>query len=258
LLFLSLAACTATSEPPRARTAPGRAIDEVNRAALGTVETVLRLPGATVAPPPEGTNGGEWIYCRDALAASGIDPLRENRAALAAPLESDSEYDALVVPGYTPLDQTTPLRTIHPVAVERLRMAKDDLDAGRAPVVVVSGGNVHPQGTPVNEALQMKEWLLAEGVPEERIVIEPCARHSHTNLRNAGRFLLANGLSSALVVTSHDQAVYFGRPRSSSFDGRCLADLGYLVGEIFEVDPNRVSFSPNGRVMERGTDPLDP
>ena len=245
---------TAHREP----TSAGRLWD-AGRHALGVV---LRHPTDVVVAPPADARRRDWIYCRDVLRAHGLDVDQENRAAFAALAAARGagrhEFDALVVPGFTPLDQAEPLLTIHPTAVERLEEARRDLEAGRAPLVVVSGGNVHPEGTPVNEALQMKQWLLAHGVAEERVVLEPCARHSHTNLRNAGRFLLAQGLRRALVVTSVDQALYFGRPRSSSFDARSVADLGYVVGDLREVDDHRVAFVPSGRTFDRGPDPLDP
>lgn len=229
------------------------------RRALGVA---LRHPADVVEPAPADARRRAWVYCADVLSTRGIDVAAQNAPARQR-LERlgtshGAAYDALVVPGYTPLDQSEPLTEIHPVAAERLALATADLRTGRAPVVVVSGGNVHPADTPVNEAVQMKEWLLAHGVPGDRIVVEPCARHSHTNLRNAGRFLLAHGLRRALVVTSRDQALYFGRPRSSSFDARCLSDLGYVVGDLQEVDANRVAFVPSGRTFDRGADPLDP
>lgn len=221
------------------------------------VGVALRHPADVVEPAPRDAQSRPWVRCRGV-----VDAATENAAALQALAGRGAgrqmPYDALVVPGYTPLDQAEPLTQIHPIAVERLERAVADLRAGRAPVVVVSGGNVHPPGTPVNEGLQMKQWLLAHGVASERIVVEPCARHSHTNLRNAGRFLLAQGLRRALVVTSRDQAMYFGRPRTSSFDARCLADLGYVVGDLREVDAYRVAFVPSGRTFDRGPDPLDP
>jgi hypothetical protein len=167
-------------------------------------------------------------------------------------------YDLIVVPGYTPLDATEPTPTVHPTAAARLDDAIAAYRHGLAPVLLVTGGNVHPNGTPFNEAVLMKRYLVSQKVPAGAIILEPCARHSHTNLRNAGRFLLTHGLRRALVVTSMDQALYFGRPRSSSFDARCVADLGYVVGMLEDVDANRVSFEPSGRTLDRGADPFDP
>ena len=248
------------TEPVRARepTAVGR-VWNAGRHALGVA---LRHPEDVVEAPPPDAPGRPWIYCDEALAQHGVDAAAENAAALSNLAShtggASATYDAIVVPGFTPLDATAPQRQIHPTAAARLELAQGDLARGLAPVILVSGGNVHPPDTPVNEAVQMKQWLVAHGTPANRVVVEPCARHSHTNLRNAGRFLLTNGLRRALIVTSRDQAMYFGQPRSSSFDGRCLSDLGYVVGELHAVDDHRVSFVPSGRTLDRGRDPLDP
>lgn len=224
----------------------------------------LRRSDVTLVPPPPGALGGPYVYCDQALRPHGIDTAAENAEAMvtaravASGDRTRAPYHVLVVPGYTPLDQETPLPGVHPVARERLIAAIGDLRAGLAPLILVSGGNVHPEGTPYNEALEMKRFLLAQGVSASQVLIEPCARHSHTNLRNAGRLMIRTGLRSALIVTSWDQAMYFQRPRSSSFDARCLADIGYLVGELQGVDEHHVAFIPSGRTLESGRDSMDP
>jgi len=223
---------------------------------------VFRERSEAVAPAPPEALGAPYARCDAQLQARGIDLARENGPALETArrlaAHNPAPFDVLVVPGFTPLDLAVPTPELHPEAQARLLRALEDLQAGAAPLVLVTGGNVHPHDTPLNEALEMKRFLLARGVPEARVVIEPCARHSHTNIRNAARFMLSMGLRRALIVTSKDQAYYFGNPRSSSFDGRCLADLGYLVGAFESVDAYRVAFEPSGRALQLGGDPLDP
>jgi hypothetical protein len=150
----------------------------------------------------------------------------------------------LIVPGYTPRFGWR--RGLHPRAIGRLRRALAGLRAGLAPAVIVSGGAVHSDD---NEALLMQSWLLAQGVPQDKIVVEPSARHTTTNLRNAGRILLAHGAREALVVTSDEQAYYVGFPWLSSFHLRCLAELGYLVGDLKWLGPQHVRFRPSSRVL---------
>ena len=223
----------------------------------------FRDRSVAVTPAPPEALGAPYPRCDDAeLLVHGVDVARENAAALvtakATAGHAASPFDLLVVPGFTPLDLAVPASELHAEARARLLRALDDLHAGAAPLVMVSGGNVHPDGTPFNEALEMKRFLLAHGVPEARILIEPCARHSHTNVRNVARFMLSTGLRRALIVTSFDQAYYFANPRASSFDARCLADLGYLVGAFEGVDTYRVAFEPSGRTLAIGPDPRDP
>ena len=131
---------------------------------------------------------------------------------------STTPYDLLIVPGYTPDDGEKAVAHIQAVTAARLDEAIALFRAGQAHLVLVAGGNVHPTNTPYTEALTMKAYLLERGIPERAIVIEPCARHSTTNLRNAGRFMLKYHLRTALVVTSFDQGFYFGNGTVSTFD----------------------------------------
>jgi hypothetical protein len=238
----------------------GSAVQEA-KDSVGVVSGAIGRRGADV-PPPQGAFGQPYAYCREALGAQRIDLDAENGPALATAWgvsrSPPMPYDVIVVPGYTPLDQTTASPELHPIARSRLLTALSALRAGYAPLILVSGGNVHPADTPFNEALEMKRFLLAQGVPSSAIIVEPCARHSHTNLRNAGRFMISAGLRTALIVTSWDQGMYFGRARLSGFDARCVADLGYVVGTFYRVENVGVAFVPSGRVFEPGPDALDP
>jgi len=51
----------------------------------------------------------------------------------------------------------------------------------RAPLILVSGGYVHPNQTPFSEAVEMKKSLMADfGVPEDAILIRS-ARSAYDN-----------------------------------------------------------------------------
>ncbi|CAN5135952.1 hypothetical protein BH09MYX1_BH09MYX1_13800 [soil metagenome] len=213
------------------------------------------------AVPRERPDLGAWSTCTTSVAVE-----RENAAALAA-LDARRHakdaswpylYDVILVPGFTPLDAVTASGVIHPTAAARLDDAAAHLRGGGAPFILVSGANVHPDGTPYVEAMLMKRYLLDHGVAEASIFVEPCARHSHTNIRNAGRFMLRHGLTSALIVTSFDQSMYFANHNASSFDARCLADLGYRVGELRALPEHTVELHPSIDVFRKGNDPLDP
>jgi CBS domain-containing protein len=202
---------------------------------------------------------GAWSLCD----GNGVDVARENEAAVAALAGRElawgpSRFDVIVVPGFTPLDAATPTPVVHPTAAARLDAAMAFFRGGAARTIVVSGANVHPDGTPYVEAVLMKRYLLDHGVKEDAIVVEPCARHSHTNLRDVGRFMIRYGLERALVVTSRDQAFYFANPRMSGFEERCLADFGYRVGQFTSLPDATVEFRPAGDVFRRGSDPKDP
>jgi hypothetical protein len=175
-------------------------------------------------------------------------------------------YQVIVVPGYTPVDQKTPQPGVNATGMDRLRQAKKDFDSGKAPFILLSGGAVHPPGTPYFEALEMKKALLAMGVPPERVIVDCMARHSTTNLRNAGRYMLEHGMKTALVTTSRDQDFYFSHPTISTFNLRCREDLGYTLGDLHDGEDGFLGlggrhsiFSPSPDVMRLNpNDPLDP
>lgn len=202
-------------------------------------------------------------YDKDRLNRSARTRLATDRTRLAA--VGGSGFDALIVPGYTPLDAREPLHlSAIPAARRRLDQALADLRAGLAPLVIVSGGSVYPPGTPYNEALMMREYLLGHGASEDQILVEPHARHTTTNLRNTGRMLRDLGLRSAVVVTGFEsetfsQAFYLSYPTLSTFRLRCQRELGYSVGELDGMDEHHIAFRPAPEVDTVDyRDPLDP
>jgi hypothetical protein len=174
----------------------------------------------------------------------------------------------LVVPGYTPLDLATPSPDLHPVAARRVALAVESWKAEKAPFILASGGAVYPRGTPYVEALLMKRALLAAGVPAERVLVDARARHSTTNLRNAGRIMQALGMGKALIATLggglfgsdlFGQDFYFANPTLSTFYARCDSELGYRVGVLEALDGGLISFVPSPDVTRVGfRDALDP
>ena len=189
------------------------------------------------------------------LAPCRCTPTHENRSFDAESLNAEwrgldgsARWQFLIVPGYCPRIGWS--AGLHPKAIDRLEAAAQELQSGAAATVIVSGGAVHSRD---NEALLMRRWLIARGIDRQRIVVEPCARHTTTNLRNAGRIVLGAGGSEALIVTSDgdglaryfSQAYYLGFPWRSSYHARCLVELGYRVGELEWLSPMHVRFRPS-------------
>ena len=130
-------------------------------------------------------------------------------------------------------------------------LGKDDLDAlgvnedragraalafagGVAPVVAFSGGAIH---SPLVEAFMLDFLATCKlGVPADRVMLDPCADHTHTNVKNAGRLVAALGGRAAFLVTDDGlQAGYleewtFFDWIGGSIDQRALRDFHYLVG----------------------------
>jgi len=117
--------------------------------------------------------------------------------------------------------------------VQRAERAAAAYHAGVAPVVIVSGGAVH---SPVYES-----WILdyvltcREHVPADAVLVDPCADHTHTNLRNTAGLVVAMGARTAYVVTTGIQVGYLQEWTTfdligGSLDQRSLRDFGYLIG----------------------------
>jgi hypothetical protein len=187
--------------------------------------------------------------------------LGENRAALAQVARTDFDrfpYSAILVPGAGP---DRPGVALSPAGKLRVRIAARRYHAGKAPFLVVSGGFVHPNQTPFCEAIEMKKALMRDfGVPESAIFVDPHARHTTTNLRNAARILLRYGLPGdrpALVTTDVYQSRYIESPQ---FAERCKRELGYVPFEsLRRVSLFDLEWRPRPESLHADPqDPLDP
>ncbi|WP_338045435.1 YdcF family protein [Novosphingobium kaempferiae] len=167
-------------------------------------------------------------------------------------------YSAMIVTGVGPEVDDMPLS---PFGKYHMRLAAQRFAAGDVPFLILTGGRAHPRATRFAEAEQMRRALIDRyGVPAEAIVIEPYARHTTTNLRNATRLLMAMGAPldrDALIVCNPAQSAMIENPE---FVARNQRELGYQPGRIgARVSPTELEFRPSAqsaRVDPR--DPLDP
>lgn len=200
------------------------------------------------------------------LEANSLDqagrfwPLRTgpNAAALAhlpAIHWANYPYSVIVVPG---AGSELPDVPLSPWGKERLRLAADAFRSGAAPLLLVSGGFVHPPHTRFCEAIEMKRYLeQALGIPASAILVDPYARHTTTNLRNAAREVLNYGIPanrSMLIVSDAHQIDYI---QSKAFAARCQQELRYLPVMLGKrLSPMRLEAMPSRMSLFR--DPLDP
>lgn len=169
-------------------------------------------------------------------------------------------FTVILVPGQGPDSLDVAL---HPTGQARCDLAAQRFEAGVAPLVVVSGGHVHPDRTPYSEALEMKAYLRdVKGIPDDAILVEPHARHTTTNLRNVSRLLYRHGVPTdrALLVTSDlGQSLYIGFWHGM-FGPRCQEELGYLPWRsLVPISANDACMVPVAVSLHGdGRDPLDP
>jgi hypothetical protein len=164
-------------------------------------------------------------------------------------------YSVIVVPGAGPGDPNTALSV---AGRSRTALAAEAYHAGKAPFILVSGGYVHPAQTRFAEALEMKKALLADyQVPESAILIDPHARHTTTNMRNAVREIYRYKMpmeKPALVISDKGQIDGIA---SQAFVYRCMKEMGYLPYKITE-HPSETSVVFLPRIESLQQDPLDP
>ena len=195
--------------------------------------------------------------------AGRLEPMEsgENAAAVRRMKSVDwakFPYSVIVVPGAGPDRENW---NLSPAGKARVTLAAKRFRDGKAPFILVSGGYVHPSQTPYCEALEMKKSLIADfGIPADAILIDPHARHTTTNIRNAAREIYRYGMpfeKKALITTDPGQSASIGNP---AFAKRCLNELDYeplkIVGRISNFD---LEFLPVIDSLQMDpTDPLDP
>ncbi len=125
---------------------------------------------------------------------------------------------------------------LHDYGVNVLRATRAALawSGGVGPVVSFSGGAVH---SALTEAFLLTYVATCRiGVPIDRVLVDPCADHTHTNVRNTGRLVEALGARTGYIVTDDwlqggylQEATAFDAI-GGSIDQRALRDWGYLVG----------------------------
>ena len=140
-------------------------------------------------------------------------------------------------PGDACLDGSGPI-DLHRfgINVDRAARAALAFAGGVAPVVVFSGGAVHSKL--VESFLLDYVATCRLGLPSDRVLVDPCADHTHTNVRHTARLVTGLGGRVAYVVTDDGfQAIYlqewtlFGL-FGGSIDQRSLRDFGHLLGSF--------------------------
>lgn len=165
-------------------------------------------------------------------------------------------FSAILVPGLGPQSATVALDA---GGARRCDMAVEQFKAGVAPFIIVSGGHVHPVKTKYSEAVEMQRYLVNKHkIPQDAVIIEPYARHTTTNLRNASRLMYSFNLPETkpiLIVTDVFQATYI-----PMMTGRFMEELGYLpYKNLVRNNKGQTSFLPDSAALQINPyDPLDP
>ncbi len=106
-----------------------------------------------------------------------------------------------------------------PFLTDRLDLSRQLFEAGKAQVVLVSGANPAPT---YNEPAAMKAWLVARGVPADRIVEDRAGDDTYSSCDRTKRIF---GIDEAIVVSQS-----YHVPRALALC-RALGVQGYGVGD---------------------------
>jgi hypothetical protein len=257
-----------SGKPPRSANIDAVSFDVNGTAYARTVQAVADvldedLHDASLFFQPSARFAVRLLEANHRDEASRHEPLQTGaNAAVLARIPSirwsEFPYTAILVPGSGP-DRLT--WSLSPQARLRCELAARRFRQRKAPLLIVSGGNVHPNQTPFNEAVEMKKALVETfGVPADAILIEPHARHTTTNLRNAARLVFRYGIPTErkmLVTTDRGHSEYIG---GKAFAERCDLELGYQPATVVgRVSPFDVEVVPRGESLQVDPgDPLDP
>ncbi|RDI35068.1 YdcF family protein [Lentzea flaviverrucosa] len=114
-------------------------------------------------------------------------------------------FDGIVVLGAGLIGDQVP-RLLANRLDRAMRLYHRDREAGRSPVIVVSGGQGSDEQ--VSEAFAMSEYLLERGVPDDDIVLEDQATTTEENLRYSKALLAERGLNGRVVAVTNNYHVF--------------------------------------------------
>lgn len=166
-------------------------------------------------------------------------------------------YSIILVPGAGPDE---PNETLSAEGKLRCRLAAIQYYKGVAPFIVTSGGKVHPYKTPYCEATEMKNYLINKlNIPANAILIEPHARHTTTNMRNAVRIIYRYGIpfdKPAITCTTKYQSTII----SNTLADRCMRELNEIPFKIGNrLSETEIEFFPLKEALHiNPKEPMDP
>ena len=235
------------------------------RARVQAADWLARAPraGSAQALDPSIDFALALLDVSDRTDAIGFDPITGGLNAPAAKRAraldwSRWRYSALILTGVGP---ETSDAALSPYGKYHVRLAADRFARGDIAFILLTGGRAHPRATRFTEAEQMRSALIDRyGIPAEAILIEPYARHTTTNLRNATRVLAAVGVPldrDTLIVCNPNQSDMIA---SAAFAQRNRTELGYEPGTVGRrLSPTELEFRPSPRSLRIDPrDPLDP
>jgi len=193
--------------------------------------------------------------------ATRYEPLYkgENAAAFAKSRRMNwnaYRFSSVLVPGSGPGKAG---QSMDSMGMFRCKLAAEQYRDNVAPFIIVSGGHVHPYKTPFCEAIEMKKYMVSKlGIPDSAVIIEPHARHTTTNIRNAVRLIYLFNMPASkpmLIVSDSFQSLAIEKMAA-----RFINEIGFLPYTGLERKaPTENIILPDLKAWQQDPeDPLDP
>jgi uncharacterized SAM-binding protein YcdF (DUF218 family) len=159
----------------------------------------------------------------------------------------------VVLGGYLRIEDSTPRPIEIASAADRLLCAAELYRAGKAPLILLSGGNVSflSRSRTLPEAVAASRILEGWGIPQSAILIEDRSQSTHENAEFSHHVLAERGINRILLVTS---AVHMRRA-SGSFRKTGLTVIPFAADFLAESNaPEMVLslFPSAGGLMDSG------
>jgi hypothetical protein len=107
----------------------------------------------------------------------------------------------------------------------------------------------------------MRKYLVNElKIPAAAVMVDPYARHTTTNVRNAIRIMWQSGIPVDKRMMCVSDIMHVAYVNSPMFTKRCTTELGYMpAADVKQADLYFLSFLPDLRSLQVNVfDPLDP
>ncbi len=170
------------------------------------------------------------------------------------------DYSIIAILGDSP-NSSDDLANISLGGMARADYGVELFNQGKAPLIIFTGGHLWPVHTIYSEAIEMKKYVMdTYNIPENRILVDPHARHTTTNMRNIGRQIYRYGIPTnkkAIVSTTKSQSEYLA---SSEYLTRCQNEMRHIPMDFYDrLSDFDLEFTSKIEVLHLdSSDPLDP
>ncbi len=165
-----------------------------------------------------------------------------------SPQDLRPPYDVLIVlSGAVDLSLSQPGRLEFTGAVDRILAGMRLLREGVGKTLLISGGSGDLFNQRASEARLLKDFVLAFGVPEERLVIDAVSRNTYENAVQTARLMRRHDFQRALLITSASHM----RRSLAVFHKQGIAPDPYPVDFGARLGVTPFSFVPTSGALHR-------